>query len=143
MAKAATTPRLKHAFQSHLAETRRQADRVKGALSALHERARSKTCEGMKGLLEEGEELMGEAPATFVRDAVMIASAQKVEVYEIASYGTAATYAKLLGERRVLRLLGRTLNEEKAADETTRRRSMDRIAERSPRRSLGTRRGMG
>ena len=117
MARAASTPRLKQAFQSHLAETRKQADRLKQALRLLGESARAKTCEGMEGLLTEGEEMMNEAPDGPVRDAVLISSAQKVEHYEIASYGTAATYAQVLGERQVARLLGQTLREEKSADQ--------------------------
>ena len=116
MAKAAQSSRLKAAFQSHLKETERHVERVKQALQQLGERASSKTCEGMEGLLEEGETMMNEAPAGALRDAVMITSAQKVEHYEIASYGTARTYAQLLGERTVARLLEQTLKEEKAAD---------------------------
>jgi ferritin-like metal-binding protein YciE len=116
MAKLASAPRLKQALQSHLAETRNQAQRVKQALRLLGESTRSKTCEGMQGLLEEGDEMASEAPAGPVRDAIIISAAQKVEHYEIASYGTAATFAEVLGERQVKRLLGATLNEEKSAD---------------------------
>jgi hypothetical protein len=76
----------------------------------------SKTCDGMKGLLEEGETMMNETPARALRDAVMITGAQKVEHYEMASYGTVRTYARVLGEAAVARLLQRTLNEEKAAN---------------------------
>src|SRR5215210_1440482 len=116
MAKAAASAKLKAAFQSHLRETERHVERIKQALQQLGERTSSKTCEGMQGLLEEGETMMSEAPAGALRDAVMITSAQKVEHYEIASYGTARTYAQLLGERTVARLLEQTLKEEKAAD---------------------------
>ena len=86
------------------------------ALRNLGEKPRRKTCEGMEGLLEEGNDVMKKAPAGAVRDAVMITAAQKVEHYEIASYGTARTYAQVLGENQVVRLLAQTLKEEKAAD---------------------------
>jgi ferritin-like metal-binding protein YciE len=116
MARAASAPRLKQAFQSHLKETRRQIQRLQKAMRLLGERPKSKTCEGMEGLLEEGDEMMNAASAGALRDAVMIASAQKVEHYEIASYGTARTFAQVLGELGVARLLEQTLKEEKAAD---------------------------
>jgi ferritin-like metal-binding protein YciE len=118
MAKAATTPSLKKAFQRHLEETRGQVTRLDKALRELGETPRRKTCEAMKGLLREGAHLMRQAPEGTLRDAVMITAAQKVEHYEMASYGTARTYAHVLGEPRVARLLEQTLKEEKAADGT-------------------------
>jgi ferritin-like metal-binding protein YciE len=116
MAKSATTPALRAAFQKHLQETRGQIDRLNTALRQLGERPRRKTCEAMEGLLTEGEELMNKTPEGALRDAVMITAAQKVEHYEMASYGTVRTYAEVLGERGVARLLAQTLKEEKAAD---------------------------
>ncbi|HXG90591.1 MAG TPA: ferritin-like domain-containing protein [Vicinamibacterales bacterium] len=116
MVRAATAPRLKQAFQSHLKETRRHITRVQEALRAMGERPKSKTCDAMEGLLTEGEEMINETPAGALRDAVMISAAQKVEHYEIATYGTARTFARVLGETRVVRLLEQTLKEEKAAD---------------------------
>jgi ferritin-like metal-binding protein YciE len=116
MARSATTPLLKTAFTRHLQETRRQIVRLQKALRQLGERPRRKTCEAMQGLLAEGEEVMNKTPAGALRDAVMITSAQKVEHYEMASYGTARTYAEVLGEPGVARLLAQTLGEEKAAD---------------------------
>jgi ferritin-like metal-binding protein YciE len=116
LANAATSKPLKGAFQKHLKETRTHVARIKDAMRELGERPTSKTCEGMQGLLDEGETMMNEAPAGAVRDAVMITGAQKVEHYEMASYGTARTYAQVLGETAVARLLQRTLDEEKAAD---------------------------
>jgi ferritin-like metal-binding protein YciE len=116
MAAAATTKPLKTAFQKHLQETRGHITRLNQALQQLGERPRRKTCEGMEGLLSEGEEVMNKAPEGALRDAVMITAAQKVEHYEMASYGTARTYAQVLGESSVARLLGQTLKEEKAAD---------------------------
>lgn len=116
MASSATARPLKTAFQKHLGETRGHVTRLNQALRSLGEKPRRKTCEGMKGLLEEGNDVMKKAPAGAVRDAVMITAAQKVEHYEIASYGTARTYAQVLGENQVVRLLAKTLKEEKAAD---------------------------
>ena len=116
MAQRASTRQLQAAFRSHLAQTRTHEKRVGEALRQLGEKAEGKTCEAMKGLLAEGEKLMGGADGGALRDAMMITAAQKVEHYEIATYGTVRTYAQLLGEREVARLLAQTLKEEKAAD---------------------------
>jgi ferritin-like metal-binding protein YciE len=115
---AANTDRreLKNAFQSHLKETRGHRKRAAQALQMLKEEPTGKTCEAMKGLLEEGGELMDGADGGALRDAMMITAAQKVEHYEIASYGTVRTYALVLGEKGVARLMAQTLKEEKAAD---------------------------
>jgi ferritin-like metal-binding protein YciE len=118
LAKSATSNPLRRAFQKHLKETQTHVARLNQAIRALGEKPKSKTCEGLQGLLEEGETMMKDTPAGTLRDAVMITGAQKVEHYEMASYGTAATYAKVLGENEVARLLARTLREEKAADRT-------------------------
>jgi ferritin-like metal-binding protein YciE len=126
LARSATSRPLRAAFQKHLKETRGHIVRLNQALRALGETPRSKTCEGMQGLLEEGEAMMKRAPEGALRDAVMITGAQKVEHYEMASYGTARTYAQVLGEKEVARLLEQTLREEKAAD-----RTLTRIAEKS------------
>jgi ferritin-like metal-binding protein YciE len=116
MAERAADRQLRAAFKSHLAETRQHEKRVTQALKQLGEKASGKTCEAMKGLLEEGQELMDGADEGALRDAMMITAAQKVEHYEIASYGTVRTYASLLGEKGVARLLDETLKQEKAAD---------------------------
>jgi ferritin-like metal-binding protein YciE len=126
LAQAATAKRLRSAFQKHLKETRGHASRLDRALQELGERATSKTCEAMKGLLKEGQSMVDKTPAGALRDAVMITGAQKVEHYEMASYGTARTYAQVLGEPAVARLLAQTLREEKHAD-----RTLTQIAERS------------
>jgi ferritin-like metal-binding protein YciE len=118
LAQSATSKALKAAFQKHLKETRTHLTRLDHALRALGEKPSSKTCDAMKGLLKEGETHMKKAPAGALRDAVMITGAQKVEHYEMASYGTARTYAQVLGESAVARLLQQTLTEEKAADRT-------------------------
>jgi len=126
MSKRAASRELRAAFRSHLAETRQHETRVGRALKQLGEKASGKTCEAMKGLLEEGQELMDGAEAGALRDAMMITAAQKVEHYEIASYGTVRTYAQLLGEKGVAQLLAENLKQEKAADKT-----LTRIAEGS------------
>ena len=126
LATAATATPLKTAFQKHLAETRTHVTRLNNALRELGETPRRKTCEGMEGLVSEGEKMMKQAPAGALRDAVLITSAQKVEHYEMASYGTVRTYAQVLGESRVATLLAQTLKEEKAAD-----RKLTSIAEGS------------
>jgi ferritin-like metal-binding protein YciE len=116
MARAATTKPLKAAFQSHLVQTRGHIRRLNKAMRELGQRPRRKTCEGMASLISEGEDVMNKTPEGALRDAVMITAAQKVEHYEMASYGTARTYAEVLGEPAVARLLQQNLKEEKAAD---------------------------
>jgi ferritin-like metal-binding protein YciE len=116
MQEKATNRQLKAAFRSHLAQTRQHEKRVAQALKQLGEKADGKTCEAMEGLLEEGQELMTSAEAGALLDAMLITAAQKVEHYEIATYGTVRTYAQVVGERGVARLLDQTLREEKAAD---------------------------
>jgi ferritin-like metal-binding protein YciE len=116
MAERAANRELRTAFRSHLAETRQHEKRVARALKQLGEEASGKTCEAMKGLLEEGQELMEGADGGALRDAMMITAAQKVEHYEIATYGTVRTYATVLGEKGVAKLLEQNLKQEKAAD---------------------------
>ena len=116
-AEAAATPPLKQAFQKHLKETERQLDRLNQALAALGEAPRAKKCVGMRGLLAEGNQMVGSSPKGALRDAIMISGAQKVEHYEMAAYGTARTYAEVLGRADVARLLDDSLQEEKAADQ--------------------------
>jgi len=116
MAERATDRSLRAAFKAHLGETKQHEKRATQALKQLGETASGKTCEAMKGLLEEGQELMDGADAGALRDAMLITAAQKVEHYEIATYGTVRTYASLLGEKSVARLLEQTLKQEKAAD---------------------------
>jgi ferritin-like metal-binding protein YciE len=116
MAKAAESPQLQQAFTKHLKETEGQVQRLERVFQALGQSARGKTCKGMQGLLEEGKEVLekeGEAP---VIDAALIASAQRVEHYEIAAYGCLRTYAQLLGYSEAEQLLQQTLQEEEATD---------------------------
>ena len=116
MAERTSSPKLRAAFERHLTETRIHAERLAEALKLLGEPAAGRTCEAMKGLLGEGHELMESGDSGSLLDAMLITAAQKVEHYEIASYGTVRTYAEVLGERGVARLLAQTLKEEKAAD---------------------------
>jgi ferritin-like metal-binding protein YciE len=116
MADRASRRELKAAFKSHLAQTRGQEKRVTQALKLLGEKADGKTCEAMKGLLDEGQSLMSSSDPGALLDAMLITAAQKVEHYEIASYGTVRTYARVVGEPGVAKLLDQTLKEEKAAD---------------------------
>jgi ferritin-like metal-binding protein YciE len=116
MSKNATSPHLKTAINDHLDETKNQVKRLEDAFKALGLKIEAVKCEAMKGLLKEAKEIMEETTPGAVRDAAIIAAAQKVEHYEIASYGTMATYAKLLGEKKVLNLLLETLKEEKTCD---------------------------
>jgi ferritin-like metal-binding protein YciE len=119
MIKAADSDELSTALQNHLSETENQIERLEQVFTLLEQTAKPKTCAGMKGLLEEGNEHMKEDfTDPSLCDAAIIASAQKVEHYEIAAYGTAATFAKLLGHQEVVELLGESLAEEKKADET-------------------------
>lgn len=117
MAKAAKHPQLKQAFESHLAETRTQLERIESILQNMGEKNPGKTCKGMKGLIEEGDERAGEKGDDAVLDAGLIGAAQRVEHYEIAGYGCARTYAEMLGEQKAADLLQKSLDEEKKADE--------------------------
>jgi ferritin-like metal-binding protein YciE len=117
MAKASSTPELKHAFESHLQETEGHVQRLEKIFKQLKENPKGKTCEGMKGLLKEGEERIKGGGEHDVLDAGLISAAQRVEHYEIAAYGSARTYAELLGENEIATLLDKTLEEEKTADE--------------------------
>jgi ferritin-like metal-binding protein YciE len=116
MARMASTPALRAAFEQHLTETRGQIERLDEIFGWLDVPARGKKCEGMQGLIEEGDTVVGETSQDPVRDAGLIASAQKVEHYEMATYGTLRTFANILGYREVATLLEETLEEEKAAD---------------------------
>jgi ferritin-like metal-binding protein YciE len=117
MAKAADSQDLRAAFEEHLEITRMQVNRLEEVFKSLGLPARGKSCEGMKGLIEEGQEKMQELEQGPTLDAALIASAQKVEHYEIASYGTLATFAEIMGHQDAKDLLGQTLDEEKEADE--------------------------
>jgi len=116
MAKAAESDELRAAFEEHLEITRMHVERLEEVFKHFGMAARGKTCEGMKGLIEEGQEAIEEMEGSTL-DAALIASAQKVEHYEIATYGTLATFAEVLDLDEVKDLLGQNLEEEKEADE--------------------------
>ncbi|SRR6266704_4976480 len=117
MAEAASSPELKRAFQEHLRQTEGQVERLEQCFEQLDAEAEGNECKGMKGLLEEGEDLMDEDAEPEVLDAGLIAAAQRVEHYEIAGYGCARTYAQLLDLKEVANFLQQTLNEEKETDQ--------------------------
>jgi ferritin-like metal-binding protein YciE len=117
MAKAAASPELKAAFEKHLAETKGQIDRLDQVFDSMGVKAKKRTCKAMQGLIEEGAETIKEDAEPEVKDAALIAAAQRVEHYEMAGYGTVCAYAKLLKEQSALKLLQATFAEEKATDE--------------------------
>jgi len=117
MAKAAESEELQSAIESHLEETETHAERLQQVAEALGEKLKKKTCAAMKGLVEEASELLKEQKGKASIDAAIIAAAQKVEHYEIASYGTACAWAEQMGHTEALELLQATLEEEGAADE--------------------------
>jgi ferritin-like metal-binding protein YciE len=117
MAKACTSDELRAAFEEHKTQTEKQVERLESIFEGLGKAARGKHCHGMEGLLKEGEEMIKEEEPSAALDAALIGAAQKVEHYEIAAYGTLATYAKMLGNEEALSLLLETLDEEKTTDE--------------------------
>lgn len=116
LVKAAKSPELKDAFQSHLKETEGQVKRLEKAFEILGKKGTGKTCQGMKGVLSEGSEVVEDTDKGDVRDAGLITAAQRVEHYEMAGYGGVREFAKLLGHRDIVALLEATLQEEEAAD---------------------------
>lgn len=117
MAEAATHSELKRGFETHLQQTKVQRDRLDQILRSLGATPGGETCQAMKGLVKEGNEMIAANGDDNVRDAGLIAAAQRVEHYEIAGYGTVATFAKQLGRKEDLTLLLQSLDEEKATDE--------------------------
>jgi ferritin-like metal-binding protein YciE len=117
LAKAASHEELSTALEEHLEETKEHVERLKRAFESLDVSPRGEKCAAMQGLIEEGKKVLEDNVADEMRDALIIASAQKVEHYEIASYGTVRTFAQLLGEDDLVDLLQETLDEESAADE--------------------------
>ena len=117
MAKAAQSSDLQKAFQEHLKQTEVHVERIERIFSELGGSPRGKKCVGMEGLVEEGSEVMNQNADPDVMDAGLIAAAQKVEHYEIGSYGTLRTWAERLGYNNAAKLLQQTLDEESAANE--------------------------
>ena len=124
MAKGASSPELKDAFEQHLEQTKGHVQRLEQLFEQLDETPKGKTCQAMKGLIEEGSEILKEEGEDSVLDAGMIVAAQKVEHYEIASYGSVRTFANLLGQDDAARLLQSTLDEESETNEI-----LNRLAE--------------
>jgi ferritin-like metal-binding protein YciE len=116
MANAATSPELKEAFRDHLNKSREHLRRLDNIFANLGERPIGETCEAMQGLIREGETIIQSSGDQTVKDAALIAAAQRVEHYEMAGYGAVRTYAKELGYDDAKRLLQQTLNEEGEAD---------------------------
>lgn len=117
MAKAASAPELRKAFERHFKETQGQVKRLERIFKKLDTTPKGKKCKAMEGLIEEGKELMAEDAEPAVMDAALIGAAQRVEHYEMAGYGCVRTYARLLGYDDAAELLQQTLDEEGATDE--------------------------
>ena len=126
LAKAAKSEELREAFEMHFEETRNQINRLEQVAESVGGAVKRKKCQGMEGLIEEGEEMMDEKEDSAALDAALILAAQKVEHYEIASYGGLRAWAELMGHTEAVDLLQETLDEEKAADE-----KLNHIAESS------------
>src|SRR6201981_1058534 len=124
MAKVASSPELKDAFEQHLQQTKGHVERLEQLFEQLDESPKGKTCQAMKGLIEEGSEILKEEGEDSVLDAGMIVAGQKVENYEIAMYGSVRTFATLLGQDEAARLLQSTLDEESETNEI-----LNRLAE--------------
>jgi ferritin-like metal-binding protein YciE len=126
MAEAADSSQLRHAFQQHLTETQGHVSRLETIFRQLGTDPKRESCEAMKGLISEGEEMVEAKGDPSIKDAALIAAAQRVEHYEISGYGTARSFALRLGRNEAANLLQQTLEEEKAADQ-----KLNQIAESS------------
>ena len=117
MAKAASSPGLRKAFEAHLEETRGQIDRLEQVFASLDEKVRGKHCDGIAGIIDEGKAVMEEDFDEATMDACLIAGGQRAEHYEMAAYGTLIAWARAMGHTEAANLLQETLEEEKAADQ--------------------------
>jgi ferritin-like metal-binding protein YciE len=117
LARAASNPDLRDAFETHLEETQRQIERLEQVFAGLDEKVRGKHCEGIAGIIEEGKSIMEEDFDEITMDACLIAAGQRAEHYEMAAYGTLIAWAQAMGHTDAATLLQETLDEEKAADE--------------------------
>jgi ferritin-like metal-binding protein YciE len=126
MADAANSTQLKQAFREHLTETQRHVSRLETIFRQIGTDPKRETCQAMKGLISEGEEIVDATGDSSIKDAALIAAAQRVEHYEISGYGTARSFALRLGRHEAADLLQQTLEEEKAADQ-----KLNQIAESS------------
>ena len=116
LAKAASSPKLRDAFESHLQETQGHVERLEQVFDSIGEKARGKHCDGIAGIIEEGKSVMEEDFDDNAMDACLIAAGQRAEHYEMAAYGTLIAWAQAMGHSRAAKLLQQTLDEEKAAD---------------------------
>jgi len=116
LAKAATSPQLRKAFETHLEETHGQIGRLERVFEGLDEKVRGKHCDGIAGIIEEGKSIMEEDFDETTMDACLIAAGQRAEHYEMAAYGTLIAWAKAMGHTEAVDLLQKNLDEEKAAD---------------------------
>jgi ferritin-like metal-binding protein YciE len=126
MAEAASSGQLKRAFEQHLSETEGHVSRLDTIFRGMNREPKRETCQAMKGLIAEGEEIIKAKGDPTIKDAALIAAAQRVEHYEISGYGTARSFARRLGMTQAANLLQQTLNEESAADQ-----KLNQIAEAS------------
>ena len=133
MADKATSDKLRQAFEDHLEETENQRERLEQVAKAMNFDISGDTCKAMKGLVDEAKEIMKEDADEEVMDQALIAAAQKVEHYEIASYGTVVHYAEVLGLTKVQDILNETLEEEKKAD-----KKLNKIAKQKQQEESGT-----
>jgi ferritin-like metal-binding protein YciE len=131
MARAASSTKLAEAFEKHLEETKGQVERLEQIFDELDLRTRGKTCEAMQGLVEEAQDMMDEIKQADVRDAALIIAAQKVEHYEIASYGSLRSIARTLGYGKPAELLEQTLREEEKTDAALNKLALDEINQRA------------
>jgi ferritin-like metal-binding protein YciE len=127
MAKAATAPKLRKAFETHLAQTQGHIDRLDQVFHILEKKPQSVVCEAIKGILLEGKEVMDEFGGSPTLDAGMVAAAQAVEHYEMARYGALKCWAEELGMKKIAGLLGQTLDEEKETDKLLTTLAEDKI----------------
>jgi ferritin-like metal-binding protein YciE len=116
LAKAASNPKLRQAFEAHLEETQGHVQRLEKVFESLDEKVRGKHCDGIAGIIEEGKSIMEEEFDDSAMDACLIAASQRAEHYEMAAYGTLVAWAQAMGHAEAAKLLQQTLNEEKAAD---------------------------
>ena len=134
VAAAAEDSALKKLVSDHLKETQGHVTRLEQAFRSIGKEPKAKTCEAMKGLVAEGDEMIGASGDPTVKDAALIATAQRVEHYEIAAYGCARTFAQRLGHTEAARLLQETLDEEKAADQKLTQLAERDVNVKAPRR---------
>ena len=117
LAKAASNPKLRAAFEAHLEETQGHVERLEQVFESLEEKVRGKHCEGIAGIIDEGKSIMEEDFGDTTMDACLIAAGQRAEHYEMAAYGTLVAWARGMGHNEAADLLQETLDEEEAADE--------------------------